>query len=76
MWWDIKISSIYLSTVIDNIARVYRVRALQGVREYICLASNPGSHPAFRTASDEKLDESLGSKATFAWQLSSLMELI
>ena len=36
----------------------------------VCLASSPGSHPAFRrlqyekrsTVSDEKLDESLGSR--------------
>ena len=26
------------------------------------VALNPGSHPAFRTASDEKPDESLGSR--------------
>ena len=32
----------------------------------LCLASNPGSHPAFRTASDEKLDESLGSRLVYA----------
>ena len=33
-------------------------------RGHFTVASVPGSHPAFRTASDEKLDESLGPRLT------------
>ena len=48
----------------------------------IVVASNPGSHPAFRrlqygkalfrTASDEKLDESLGLRLPLSYQLMTL----
>ena len=40
----------------------------------VLLASNPGSHPAFRTASDEKLDASLGPRLLYSPLLSWSVE--